>query len=73
MPRPPKGVFSKSKHNPNARATQKYSIVEDLAQVPCAISALEILQSCPTQRKSLLSSIGAVDPNDTSLIPFDLE
>ena len=66
-------MFSKSKHNPNAREAQNYSIVEDLAHAPCAMSALEVLKSCPTQIKALLSSIGTVDPNDTSLITFDLE
>jgi hypothetical protein len=42
----PKGAFKKSSHNPNARATQNYSVVEDLSQTPCAMSALEVLQSC---------------------------
>ena len=35
------------------------------------MSALEVLQSCPTQRKDLLSTIGGVDPFDMSLISFD--
>jgi hypothetical protein len=43
----PKGAFEKASHNPNARATQNYSMVEDLSQTPCAMSALEVLQSCP--------------------------
>jgi len=34
---------------------------------------LEILQTYPTQWKSLLSSLGAVDPTDTRLITFDLD
>ena len=51
---PSNGFLCKTTHNPNARATQKYSIVEDLAQAPCAMSALEVLRSCPTQRKALL-------------------
>ena len=38
-----KGVFKNSTHNPNARAAQNYSIVEDLGQTPCAMSALEVL------------------------------
>jgi hypothetical protein len=42
----PKGAFKKASHNPNARATQNYSVVEDLSQTPCAMSALEVLQSC---------------------------
>jgi hypothetical protein len=42
----PKGVFKKYSHNPNARATQNYSMVEDLSETPCAMSTLEVLQSC---------------------------
>lgn len=34
--------------------------------------ALEVLQSCPSQRKSLLSAIGGIDPTDLDLITFDL-
>jgi hypothetical protein len=37
------------------------------------MSVLEVLQTCPTQRKSLLSALGAVDPADTRLITFDLD
>lgn len=49
IPRPPpKGVLRRSSYNPNARAAQHYSIVEDLAQAPSAMSALEVLQSCPS-------------------------
>ena len=48
---PPKGVLRKSSYNPNARAAQHYSIVEDLAQAPSAMSTLEVLQNCPRKRK----------------------
>jgi hypothetical protein len=41
----PKGAFKRASHNPNARAAQNYSVVEDLSQTPCAMSALEVLQS----------------------------
>jgi hypothetical protein len=37
------------------------------------MSALEVLQSFPTQRKALLKSIDGIDPIDTNLIIFDLE
>jgi hypothetical protein len=47
MTRIPKGVFKKASHNPNARATQNYSVVEDFSQTPCAMFALEVLQSFP--------------------------
>ena len=43
MPKIPKGVFKKTLHNPNARAASNYSMVEDLAQTPCAMSTLEVL------------------------------
>jgi hypothetical protein len=37
------------------------------------MSTLEVLQSCPIQQKTLLKSIGGIDPIDTNLIIFDLE
>ena len=37
------------------------------------MSALEVLQSCPAQRKLLLLAIGAVDLQDPNLIVFDIE
>jgi hypothetical protein len=63
----------KSAFNPHAHAAQNYSIVEDLAQAPLAMSALEVLQSCPTQRKALLKDIGGIEPTDMNLIVFDLD
>jgi hypothetical protein len=60
-------------HNPQARAAHNYSLVDNLAQSPTAMSVLEVLQTCPTQWKSLLSTLGAVYPADTRLITFDLD
>ena len=37
------------------------------------MSTLEVLQSCPTQRKNLLTALGAVDLDNTSLIHFNVE
>jgi hypothetical protein len=71
--RPPKGVVKKSAFNPHARAAQNYSIVEDLAQAPSAMSALEVLQSCPAQRRALLKAIGGIDPTDSNLIVFNFD
>ena len=48
--KPPKGVIHKSTYNPQARATQKYNIVEDLDQSPSAMFTLEVLQNCPSQK-----------------------
>jgi hypothetical protein len=70
---PPKGVVRKSAFNPHARVVQNYCIVEDFAQAPSMMSALEVLQSCPAQWKELLKAIGGIDSTDTNLIMFDLE
>jgi hypothetical protein len=75
-PEPPphilKGVLKCSTHNPNARAAHNYSIVEDLGQTPCAMSALEVLQTCPSQRNALLSALGALEPSGSKFIKFDV-
>ena len=71
--RPPKSTPRKDVFNPNAQAGQFYNVVEDLAQAPCAISTLELLQSFPTRRKNLLTELGALDPDNTNLIHFNVE
>jgi hypothetical protein len=67
----PKGAFKKSSHNPNARATQNYSMVEYLSQTPCAMSTLEVLQSYPSQRKSLLIDLGSTETCNPGTIMLD--
>jgi hypothetical protein len=42
-------------------------------QAPSVMSALEVLQCCPTQWKALLKAIGGIYPTDMNLILFDLE
>ena len=71
--RPPKSTLQKELFNPNARDAQFYNAVEYLTQAPCAMSTLEVLQICPTQRKNLLTALGAVDPDNTNLIHFNVE
>jgi hypothetical protein len=44
----PKGAFNQASHNLNVRAAQNYSMVEYLAQAPCAMYALEVLKSYPS-------------------------
>ena len=70
-PRIPKGVLKRSGHNPNARATQNYSVVEDLGHTPCTMSALEVLQICPLQRKAFLSTLGVNGDDSSSVIKFE--
>ena len=64
-PRIPKGVLKHSGHNPNAR------VLKHLGHTPCAMSALEVLQSCPSQRKVLFSPLGVNDDNSSSVIKFE--
>jgi hypothetical protein len=71
MTRIPKGAFKRASHNPNARAAQNYSVVEDLSQTPCAMSALEVLQSCPAQRKALLTALGSTETCNPGTIMLD--
>jgi hypothetical protein len=52
-------------------STPNYSVVEDLAQTPCAMSTLEVLQSFPSQRTALLSSIGVADSASQLVMKFD--
>ena len=37
------------------------------------MSSLEVLQSCPAQRRALLKAIGGIDPMDSNLIVFNLD
>ena len=48
--KPSKEVIHKSTYNPRAGAAQNYNIVADLAQSPSTMSALEVLQNCPSQK-----------------------
>ena len=45
--------------------------IYDQISTPCSLSALEILQSCPSQRKTLLSTLGVNDDNSSSIIKFE--
>jgi hypothetical protein len=71
--RPPKNTIRKSTFNPNSRAAQNYNIVEDLDQAPCAMSALEVLQHCPSQRRMLLAAIDAFDHESSNNLTFNLD
>jgi hypothetical protein len=48
LPRILKGVLKRSMLNPNARVSKNYSIIEDMGQTHCAMSAMEVLQTCPS-------------------------
>jgi hypothetical protein len=47
IPRIPHMPLRRNMHNPHARATHNYSLVDDLDQSPVAIFVLEVLQTCP--------------------------
>jgi hypothetical protein len=46
-------------------------VVEDLSQTPCVMSTLEVLQSCPSQRKSLLTALGSTETCNPGTIMLD--
>ena len=71
--RPPKASIKRATHNPNARAAQNYNVVEDLAQAPCAMSVLEVLQSFPVQRSMLLFALGVQDLGSLNEISFSTQ
>ena len=73
FPHPPKVAPCQTIYNPNAWVAQHYSIVEYLAQAPSSMSGLEVLQSYPTQQKTLLSTIGGVDPTISYILTFDVD
>jgi hypothetical protein len=68
----PKGKIQKSIFNPSARTAKNYNIVEDLVQEPYSMSILEVLQNYPSQRRTLFSTIGAMDPKASNMIMFNL-
>jgi len=41
--------------------------------VSIALLVLEVLQTCPSQRKAFLSAIGGIDPMDSMLAIFDMD
>jgi hypothetical protein len=45
--------------------------MEDLAHTPYAMFSLEVLQSFPSQRTTLLSAIGAADSTSQLIMKFD--
>ena len=71
--RPPRASIKHAMHYPNSRDAQKYSVVEDLAQARCAMFILEVLQSCPTQQRTLLSILGVQDPRNSNTISFSTQ
>ena len=73
VPHPPKGVLCRTMHNPKARVGHNKNVVEEIAQAPCAMSTMGVLQYFPAQRKELLSSTRAVDAYDMTSITLDLE
>ena len=60
-------------NNATTTVALNYSIVNDVAQSPSAMSSLEVIKTCPSQCKELLSALGSVNPYDSRLITFDLD
>ena len=58
-------------NNATTRIALNYSIIDDLDQFPTSMFDLEVLKTCPSQCKALLSALGVVDPFDPRLITFE--
>ena len=71
MIKSPKGVVHKSTFNPREKVAKNYNIIEDLAQSLSAMSTLEVLQNCPSQKQALFSAIGGIEPRDSNLVSFN--
>jgi hypothetical protein len=69
----PRIPLRKNVHNPHARESHNYTLVDDLAQSSTAMFVLKVFQTCPTQCKLFISTLGEVDRADTRLIIFDLD
>jgi len=67
----PKGLLHQN--TASTKVAHTYSIVDDLAQSPAAMSTLEVLRMCPSKWKALLSSLGVMDPQDNQMIFFHAE
>ena len=52
--------------------THNYGIVDYLAQTPATMLILGVIGNCLVQHKSLLYSLGAIDPFNSCLMTFDL-
>lgn len=70
---PPKKFLPWPTHNPDGQASPNYGIVEDFAQAPCVMSALEVLQAFPVHHKALFAANGGIDPSDSNVISFDVD
>ena len=42
-----------------------------MAQSPSAMSTLEVLQNCPSQKQALCSTIGGINSTDFNLVVFN--
>ena len=52
VPHPSKGDLCRTMHNPNARSTHNKNVLEEIAQAPCVMFAMEVFQYCPVQRNN---------------------
>lgn len=65
-PKIPKGPLHRNVSSSKAALT--YNIVDDLVQSLISMSMLEFLQTCQSQWKVLLFSLGIMDPSDDHMI-----
>lgn len=57
----------------NSKDVHRYNIVNGFVQSRSPMSALEVLQTFPTQRKCLISTLGTIYLANSHLLVFDLD
>jgi hypothetical protein len=65
---PAKSIIRKSTFNHNSCVAQNYNIVEYFSQAPCVMSSLKGIQHCPSQHRTLLATIKAIDLDSSNNI-----
>ena len=66
-PKVPRFPLCRIANNPTTRVALNYSIVDYLDQPPSTMFALEVLRTCPSQCKALLSALCVVDSSGSWL------
>lgn len=73
IPKVPRAPLCQMGHNPHAKVTHSYNIVDDLSKLLVAMPTLEVLHTHPSQKKVMLSTLDVIDPLESHLMTFDLD
>lgn len=60
-------------HNSHAKDTHNFSVVDNLEKSSIYMYMLEVLQTWPSQKKALLTTLGVIYPSYYHLMTFDID